>query len=794
MFFRILMKDMKHKRGINVILILFMLLATVFVASSVNNIMVISNAMNYCMDKGKVADTYISAYEAPGEETIEDWLKNNEIIKSYSKNEAVILAPANIDSFNDKEGKDYDIKGTIMLMPQWHDNMMIFDLDGNEVKMNKGEIAMQQKELDRNGLKIGDEITFKVKDETKTFRIAEAVMDPAFGGDFVGMTRYVINDEDFEDVKATGMTVNYNYNINTDDKEAFTKALNRKAFNIITTVDKEMFSFAYVMPLVTAGILIIVGVCLIVIAFLILRFTIVFTLQEDYKEIGIMKAIGIKNFMIKKIYLMKYFVLVVIAAIAGCFLSIPMSNIMMDSVRKTMMMEKASGNFAVNVLCSVVVAALVLVICYLCTNRLKKFSAIEAIRSGQTGERFHRSSKLALHKSGRIRTAMFMAINDILSNIKRYVVLLLTFTIGMVIIILPMNAFTSLGSKEMGKNFMLNLDADFYIASDISDDENNDAASCLSRESMVKNMENVQQELKNKGYDADISSLIYYSFSYYAEDKDNVVQEMTLTPIGDDGSYFDLVDGTFPVNENEIAMSEKAMKKIGVNIGDTVHVMIGKEDRTMLITASYQNYMQMGQSVLLSSKTEVGDVRTSGCWLYQCKLKNQKFTNDTLDNIRKDFPDYTFENLTEAMNSQLGSTGDQIASVKMMVLILICGVNILITVLMMKIFIMSEKSQIAMLRSIGYSLKTIRAWQVMRIGIILILSAILGSLLSLPLNVIALKPIFAMMGATHMKIQVNALEVYLFYPFVLLVMISLAAYISAGSIKKMNLMEINNQE
>lgn len=30
--------------------------------------------------------------------------------------------------------------------------------------------------------------------------------------------------------------------------------------------------------------------------FLILRFTIIFTLQDDFKEIGVMKAIGLKDF------------------------------------------------------------------------------------------------------------------------------------------------------------------------------------------------------------------------------------------------------------------------------------------------------------------------------------------------------------------------------------------------------------------------------------------------------------------------------------------------------------------
>lgn len=791
MFYRILKKDLKHKRGINVILLLFMILATVFVASSVNNILVISNATNYCMEKGKVADEYVSAFETEGEKNLGEWLDGNDLVESYTKNEAVVLTSGNIQGFDGRDGSEYDINGTIMLQNQWHENMLIFDMDGNLVSMKNGEIGMQQKELDRNGLKLNDTIDLKFGDTTKTFKITTIIQDPAFGGDFVGMTRYIISDSDFAEVKDTGVLVNYNYNIYTPDRDAFCKAMNREAFNIIVRVDRDMFAFAYVMSMVTAGVLIIVGVCLIIIAFLILRFTIVFTLQEDYKEIGIMKAIGIKNFLIKKIYLVKYAALIGIAGIIGCFISIPVSNAMLKSVSKAMMMENANVNFGINVICSVGVAVIVLVICYICTNKLRKFSAIEAIRSGQNGERFRRKSIVSLHKCKRMRTPMYMAINDIFSNIKRYIVLILTFIIGTIIMILPMNAITSLSSDEMARNFLLDLKADFYISSDTLIDDN---LTSLNNKEILKQLDKVKNNFKNKGYEIELSTTTFYSFSYYVNNEEDAYQIMTFDTLGSDGSYVELIEGTTPVNENEIALSEKVMKKIGLKIGDTIHAKVGNEDKKLIITASYQNYMNMGESAFINTKININDLRISGCWIAQCYLNNQAFDNNLLNKIRDDFPQYTFYDVQQAMSSQLGSTSSQLQSVKLMVIILIYSVNILITILMLKIFIMGEKSQIAMLRSVGYSLRAVRLWQVLRIGIVLVLGVIIGSLCSIPLNNIALGPIFGMMGATHMKIQVNFLEAYVIYPFLLLVAISIAAYISSGSIKKLNLMEINNAE
>ena len=49
------------------------------------------------------------------------------------------------------------------------------------------------------------------------------------------------------------------------------------------------------MEMVIAAVILSVSICLIAIALVMLKFTIVFTVNEDYREIGIMKAIGMKT-------------------------------------------------------------------------------------------------------------------------------------------------------------------------------------------------------------------------------------------------------------------------------------------------------------------------------------------------------------------------------------------------------------------------------------------------------------------------------------------------------------------
>ena len=53
---RILKKDLKRRKSVNIILFLFIMIASIFLSSSINNIMVVSSAVIYYMDYANVPD------------------------------------------------------------------------------------------------------------------------------------------------------------------------------------------------------------------------------------------------------------------------------------------------------------------------------------------------------------------------------------------------------------------------------------------------------------------------------------------------------------------------------------------------------------------------------------------------------------------------------------------------------------------------------------------------------------------------------------------------------------------
>ena len=87
-----------------------------------------------------------------------------------------------------------------------------------------------------------------------------------------------------------------------------------------------MLKMTYVMDMIIAGTLLVVSVCLILVAFVVLWFTISFVLTEEYREIGCLKAIGISSVKIRSLYMVKYFVLVLTGATIGFLPVFPLAK------------------------------------------------------------------------------------------------------------------------------------------------------------------------------------------------------------------------------------------------------------------------------------------------------------------------------------------------------------------------------------------------------------------------------------------------------------------------------------
>lgn len=790
MFFRILKKDLKRKKSMNIILLIFIILATTFLASSVNNLIAISESVDYFMDKAKTPDYIISSYDRGENKEFDNWLNNSKLINSYDIDRSTILSKENIKIKEYKELKDFQPFGETLLQAQPKKYGKLLDDNGEEVILKSGEIAFSLADKSKSNLEVGDKVVITIGDIKKEFSIKMFTKDAIFGSSMNEMKRLLISDEDYEIFKSCKEAgVINNYYIISDNITALEKEFRGIDSNTIINFNKAFINKTFILDMLPSATLIIVSICLILIAFLILRFTIIFTLQDDFKEIGVMKAIGLKEFDIKKVYLIKYLAITIIGVAIGFVVSFPFGNTLLKKSSGNILMKSSTGNIFVNISCSILVVLIVLLFCYTCTRKLNKFSAIDAIRNGSTGENFKGKSRLKLKNYKNIRVPIFIALNDILCNLKRFVVLILTFCIGTILIIIPLNTINTLKDGNIIKAFGMNY-SDVLIETDEMDKYINGA----NKEEYLKDIENLRESFRDNGVDVKIYGEVMYRLKFYAGDKDNVIPLMTFQSQGSNSNNYNVLKGKMPELKNEVAITEAVAKKLNVSIGDTIYTQIDKEKKELIVTGLYESMTNMGESVRLSPKNDIDFKYLAITLPFQGNFEGSVEPQVLIDELKDKYPRYSFKNSQEYVSRYIGSTLDQLDTMKNLIVLIVVCINALITILMMKTFITKERGEIAMLKSIGFRNSSIRFWQSARISIVLVVAIILGIILSKFLGPVTAGQVFAAMGVHNIVFKVEALEVYIVYPIILLVVTTAIAYLNAGAVKKVDLKEINNME
>lgn len=793
MNFRILQRDMMKRKGVNMILFLFITLATVFLASSVNNILVVNSAVEYFIDYANVPDINIVMKSETDTEKINAWLDQQiqkGAIERYHYQALRTLSEKAVGiSANGKE-KKLDTKGDSLYVGTIPDEFnQAFDESGKRFTLKSGEIAMSGSMMERNHLKLGDTFLLKLGDETKTFQITVKTKDAAFGNEMAGMIRFLVNDRDFRDISKKTLGIGL-YDVVSKDAFAFTQKLDNQGFtSIANTVTRDMYRKIYSFDMIMAGLLILIGVCLILIALLVLRFTLVFTIEEQYQEIGILKAIGLRDNAIRKLYLVKYFAIVMAGAVLGLGISVPVSTMMIDGINSNMVMENSSAHLGVSILCAVFVVVLVLAFCYFCTRRLSRVSAITAIRGGDIGERYHKQYGLLLHKRKYMPVILYLGSNDILSHLKRYTVLIITFCISFILITIPLNTLNTMRSDEMVKKFLLDPNSSVYVRQIELESE----GKYMDVNALNAGIDRLQKELKVEGYDAKLHGEAIFFLQIKGLDASQTMNLMSVQILDQNASYAQYSSGSAPKLENEIAFSEYIMKHKGWEIGDYVTVLINGKERTMIITGTYSDYMQLGKSARVNPNIDLSQEIMFDYWTIMVNMKTDMTQEETAVKMQKLFPDYEWMSAQQLVDSNIGGIQDILDELLLPMTAMLCLVIMLITLLMEKLFITREKGEIAMMKSIGFRYSAIRSWQIIRMSLVVLTSMFISIPLSLLSNQFLLKPIFAIMGA-EVQIQVDAVQAYLLYPAGLLIGIILATILATRSIKYVDIREMNNLE
>lgn len=791
MYFRILKKDLKRKKTMNIILLMFIILSTMFIASSIKNILSITGALDYYFEKAGMPDYLAATMDKVGGSDISETFEQLDAVEDYGIESILYMNADNLYY----EGEQIKTMNNSSVLVAMEDTEIKFFDSNNQVieEVKPGQVYISGKRMETNNMQIGDTLEIRYGDVSRTFEIAGSFKDAFLGSNMMGLTRFIVSESDFEyfysKEEISGFYGGSLCYVNTNDAAAVDKALSEQDSSLIFNDVVEKVKMTYILEMLVAGILLVISVCLILVAMVVLRFTISFTLAEEYREIGVMKAIGIGNIKIRSLYMTKYLMIAAIGTLIGFLASIPLGNMMLKSVSSTMVIENENGIW-INAICSLAVIGIILLFSFGCTGKVNKFTPVDAIRSGETGERFRKKGILRLHKSS-MRPAFYLAANDVLSSPRRFGTVILTFTICLSTILILVNAVNTLKSDGLVTAFGL-TQSDVYMS-----DEGTQMSFMVEngRELLENHLEEMEETLAENGMPAECVNEVMMKYS--VKHGDHVCKCQVLQGIGTTADEYTYFEGTAPQNADEIAITQMTAEKLDAKIGDTIVIRQMGEEKEYVITAFFQSMNNMGEGIRLHEDAEANFLETNGFFGYQINFTDNPDKEELNSRIEKIKEIYDTDKVYTAgeYSKILTSVGSAIDGVRIMVLIVMSIVICLISILMERSFIAKERSEIAILKAMGFRDGTVIAWHTLRFGIISIFSTVIALLLLWPLTNLSIGPIFSMMGAEFgIEYEIVPVEVYVIYPLLVLIVTMISAFLTAHSTRSISPAESSYME
>ena len=773
------------------ILLVFIILASMFVSSGVNNIISVTTALDDYLEMADAPDYFAMIMNKSGGIDTSGILNSADSVESFSKEKVLLMVSNNI-TFED-ESKTVSSINPILLQSDG-DISMNYILDGGGIlqSVKSGEFYMTAGAAEDMGLEIGDKMTVKLGGVSCVFTFAGGFRDAVLGSTGIAMQRYIISAGDFEKfLSAENVEQFYGGElvyIRASDIEKLISEIKPIIDSAFYAGDKALVKFSYVFDMMVVGVLLVVSLVLVAVALVILRFTIAFTLSEEFREIGVMKAIGIRSLKIRGLYLVKYAALSVIGTMAGLALSFPFGELLVSAAPSSIIISNQNAAVS-NVICAGCMVGVIMLFCYSCTGKVGKMSPIDAVRNGQTGERFRKKSMMSLGKS-KLPAAPFLALNDCLSSPKRFGIITFAFFLCLSLLLV---LSTTVSTAKGGTLFSIFGLADFDIS---AKGEVMELMPENGHEKLKEYLLDMEETLARNGMPARCMQEMTFRLpvSHGENESGITIYQGTGTTV----DMYEYIEGTPPQSVGEAALTRLSADRLKADIGDTITMKTIDGDKELMITAIFQSMSNMGEGVRLHEDEEIDYIQAQSALFTQIKFTDapdQKEIARRKEKIRKLYPELDdVSNRAESISTLL-KVVDTIDAVKQMVVVLTFILAVLITMLMERSFIVKEQGETALMKAIGIRNGKIYAYHTLRFAFVGCMTVIASELFALPLTHLFIDPIFRMMGSARaLDYVINPFEMFLAFPLVILTATAVSAFLTSLYTKTITALDTANIE
>jgi putative ABC transport system permease protein len=774
---RILRKDFQRKKLITIVVFGFIFLSALLVASGTNLFIELGNSLNALFDEAHTPH-FVQMHAGPlDQDEIDRWAAANDLVFDQQTVEMISMDGSNLFLGESQDPEENSIMD-ISFVTQNEGFDYLLDLNNEIIQLSPGKIAVPVYYSQQRDLAAGDEVRVNTGAGEMVFIISTFSRDSQMNPAIASSKRFLIHEQDYAKLKETIEETEYLIEfLLVDDSQISTFASAYQSADLPNTgpaVDQGLFRIMNTLSDgLVAAVIILMSLLLIVIAVLSLRFTLLATIEEDTKEIGVMKAIGIARSDIKRIYLAKYVVMGAAAVVLGYLTSLLLNQVLSANI--LLYIGSASKNALQTALPFAAACSIFLIVtisCLVILRRFNRISAVEALRSGSAGESMRSMPMLNLKRGRKLNINAYLGIRDVLQRFKLYGLLAFVFFFCAVIIIIPIHFLTTIQSPTfisyMGSG-QSDMRIDLRQSGDVADRFDRTVTTLADDPDVVEFSPLVTSQFKVQQIDGSLETLNLESGDF------------SLFPL-------DYVQGTAPKQENEIALSYLNASEMEKQIGDGVTLIIEGQERKMVVSGIYQDITNGGRT---AKATLPYNPQTVIWYTINLNLASDANIEAKVQEYSQLFDPARVTDMDSFISQTVGNTVQQLRIVTVVMVVVGLALSVLITSLFMMMLTSKDSNQIAIMRSLGFSLRHIRAQYLTRALSLLVFGIVLGTLFSNTLGQQLVSAAFSLQGASRIRFVIDPLQAYLMYPLLLMVTVAVTTFFSTRTgIKETNIAQM----
>ncbi|GAB4416643.1 MAG: ABC transporter permease [Anaerolineales bacterium] len=644
----------------------------------------------------------------------------------------------------------------------------LLDLDGNIIQVADGEIYIPITYMQDGIARVGETVTVA----GKTFTIAGVLRDSQMQPLLSSSKRFLVSQDDFAALKQFG-SVEYLIEFRLHDLgnlSAFETAYTAAGLEANgPTLTYPLFRmFNGLSDGLMIAVILLVSALVIAIAFLCIRFTLLAKIEDDYREIGVMKAIGLRVADIKKIYLTKYIAIAAVGSLVGFGLSSLFRDALLANIRLYM---GESENAALAPLLGIVSVLLVFLAISAYVNsvlgRFRKISPAEAVRFGISQEKSGGGRRFRLSMNKLIGVNAFLGLKDVLARKKLYATMLAVLVLAAFIIIVPQNLYNTISSNSF-ITYMGVGDSDLRIDIQQTDHIADKAAEIAAA-----------MEIDNS-----IAKFVVLTTKTFRVKLADGSEERLKIELGDH-SVFPLTysEGRAPTAENEIALSVLNASEMGKKVGDVLTLLIEGQEKNLTVSGIYSDVTNGGKTAKAVFSDDSADLMWS---VITAQLSDPSLLDSKIAEYTHTFAFAKVSDIDEFIAQTYGGTISAIGKASYAAIGVALTLTVLITLLFMRMLVAKDRYAIAVMKAFGFTNADIQAQYVTRSVFVLIVGMLLGTLLANTIGENLAGAVIASFGASSFKFVVNPAFAYLLSPLMMAGVVLVATYfgtLDAGQIK-----------